>query len=208
MINDSVIKAAGKRALEVGLAALALAAFSPVFLLAALVIKLKSSGPVFFIHPRVGKDGRVFNMFKFRTLTAGGGQDNAWELSLQDGRITKLGRLLRRWSLDELPQLINVIKGEMSLVGPRPGLPYQAAGYTPRQRRRLSVKPGITGWAQVNGRNLLTWEERIELDIWYLEHRCLALDLKILMKTPLVVVSRQGLYGKDGVNYDLKRAGD
>jgi lipopolysaccharide/colanic/teichoic acid biosynthesis glycosyltransferase len=203
-----LIKAGFKRGLEVGLAGLMLAVFSPAFLLAALLIRLEGRGPVFFIHPRVGKDGRIFNMFKFRTLKVSDKQGNQWELSLQDGRITRPGRFLRRWSLDELPQLINVIRGDMSFIGPRPGLPYQAAAYTPRQRRRLSAKPGITGWAQVNGRNWLTWEERIELDLWYLEHRSLSLELKILIKTVLVLVSRQGLYGKDGVNYDLKGTGD
>lgn len=154
---------------------------SPLFLVIAVAIKLDSPGPVFFRQERVGKDGRVFKIFKFRTMVVNAEKMGAGVfVEKEDPRITRVGKWLRNTSLDELPQLINVLRGEMSLVGPRPTLPYQVERYDERQRRRLLMRPGITGWVQVNGRNSLTWPEKIELDIWYVEHWSLWLDLRIL----------------------------
>ena len=185
-----------KRFFDIVLSLLVCVIALPVFALIALLIWLDTRGPIFFVQERVGKNGRPFRVYKFRTMvlnTPKGAGD--YILDPEDLRITRVGKLLRRASLDELPQLINVLKGEMSLVGPRPTLSYQVEQYTHRQWRRLEMKPGITGWAQINGRNLLSWPERIELDIWYVDNWSLGLDLKILLKTPLVLLSRQGIYG-------------
>ena len=144
---------------------------------------------------RVGLDGNEFELLKLRTMVVGAEHQGAgYAVDKGDPRITRVGRVLRRLSLDELPQLWNVVRGDMSVVGPRPTLRYQVDRYTDRQRRRLEVKPGITGWAQVNGRAALPWTERIELDVWYVEHRSLALDLRILAMTLRMLVSGQGLY--------------
>ena len=182
----------------------ALAALSPVIGLIAWRIKQEDGGPVFFRQQRAGQDGTPFEVWKFRSMvvdadTVGLGLN----VAAGDDRITRTGHLLRDWSLDELPQLINVALGEMSLVGPRPGLPDQAARYDDVQRRRLAMRPGLTGWAQVNGRNRITWEERIVLDVWYVEHWSLKLDLQILARTLGVVARREGLFGEGGVNADL-----
>jgi lipopolysaccharide/colanic/teichoic acid biosynthesis glycosyltransferase len=172
------------RALDVVGASLGLALTSPFLAAGALAIKL-DGGPVVYRQRRVGKDGREFELFKLRTMVVGAEQQGAgWAVNRGDPRITRAGRLLRRLSLDEVPQLWNVVRGEMSLIGPRPTLAYQVAEYTPRQRKRLEVKPGITGWAQIHGRASLPWEERIELDVWYVENRSPAVDLKILLRTP------------------------
>jgi len=182
----------------------ALVILSPVFLLLAILIKLDTSGPVFFLQERVGKNGVQFKSIKFRTMI-----DRAFERGLgfnikkDDERITRMGKFLRTWSLDELSQIINVIKGDMSIVGPRPTLPYQVELYNDFQRRRLLVKPGITGWAQVNGRNAISWELRIKLDIWYVENWSLWLDIVILFNTIRVVIRKEGLYGTGGVNDDF-----
>jgi undecaprenyl phosphate N,N'-diacetylbacillosamine 1-phosphate transferase len=182
----------------------ALAILSPVFLLLAILIKLDSSGPVFFVQERIGKNGVLFQSIKFRTMI-----DRALERGLgsnikqDDERITRMGKFLRTWSLDELPQIINVLTGDMSIVGPRPTLPYQVERYNDFQRRRLLVKPGITGWAQVNGRNAISWEQRIKLDVWYIDNWSLRLDGVILAKTVSVVIRKEGLYGKGGVNDDF-----
>jgi lipopolysaccharide/colanic/teichoic acid biosynthesis glycosyltransferase len=145
---------------------------------------------VLYRQTRVGKDGSDFELLKLRTMVVGAETIGAgMAVNKGDARITRTGRLLRRLSLDELPQLWNVLRGEMSVIGPRPTLRYQVERYTPRQRRRLDVRPGITGWAQVHGRAALPWEERIELDVWYVEHRSPLLDLKILVKTPLALFS-------------------
>jgi lipopolysaccharide/colanic/teichoic acid biosynthesis glycosyltransferase len=166
-------------------AALGLILTSPALALAALGIKLEDRGPVLYRQRRVGFHGEDFELLKLRTMVVGAeAQGAGWAVKEGDPRITRIGRVLRRLSLDELPQLWNVVRGDMSLVGPRPTLRYQVEKYTPRQRRRLDVKPGITGWAQVHGRAALPWEERIELDVWYVEHRSPWLDLKILAKTP------------------------
>ncbi len=183
---------------------LALISLSPLFWLLAGLIRLESSGPAFFRQERIGQDGKPFTAYKFRSMV-----ENATSLGLglnvaaNDSRITRMGKFLRDTSLDELPQIFNVIKREMSLVGPRPTLPYQVARYNEFQRRRLLVKPGITGWAQVNGRNAIPWEERIALDVWYVDHWSLRLDLVILLRTIKTWVRREGLYGPAGVNYDF-----
>jgi lipopolysaccharide/colanic/teichoic acid biosynthesis glycosyltransferase len=173
------------RALDVAGAGLGLALASPVLAAAALAIKLEDGGPVLYRQRRVGYEGRDFDLLKLRTMVVGAETMGAgWAVDRGDPRITKVGRVLRRLSLDELPQLWNVVRGDMSLIGPRPTLRYQVDQYTPRQRRRLSVKPGLTGWAQVNGRTKLPWDERIELDLWYVENRSPWLDVKILARTP------------------------
>jgi lipopolysaccharide/colanic/teichoic acid biosynthesis glycosyltransferase len=176
------------RALDVAGASLGLVVSAPFLGLAALAIKLEDRGPVFYKQQRVGKDGADFELLKLRTMIVGAERVGAgYAVDAGDTRITRVGRVLRRLSFDELPQLWNVVRGEMSLIGPRPTLRYQVERYTPRQRRRLEVKPGITGWAQVNGRAALPWAERIELDVWYVEHRSPWLDTRILLRTPLAL---------------------
>jgi lipopolysaccharide/colanic/teichoic acid biosynthesis glycosyltransferase len=176
------------RAADVAIAGTALALASPVLALAALAVKLEGRGPVFFRQMRVGKDGTDFELLKLRTMVVGAESIGAgYAVDAGDTRITRAGRVLRRLSLDELPQLWNVIRGDMSVIGPRPTLRYQVERYDERQRHRLDVKPGITGWAQVHGRATLPWAERIELDVWYVEHRSPLLDLKILLKTPFAL---------------------
>jgi len=183
------------RTADVALAGGSLLVASPVLALAALAVKLGGGGPVLYRHTLVGKDGADFEFLKLRTMVAGAETQGAgFAVDRGDARITRAGRVLRRLSLDELPQLWNVIRGEMSVIGPRPTLRYQVERYTERQRRRLDVKPGITGWAQIHGRAALPWNERIELDIWYVEHRTLALDFEILVRTVRMVVTGQGLY--------------
>jgi lipopolysaccharide/colanic/teichoic acid biosynthesis glycosyltransferase len=173
------------RALDAAGAGLGLAVASPVLAAAALAIKLDDGGPVFYRQRRVGLNGEEFELVKLRTMEVGAEHKGAGlAVNEGDSRITRAGRLLRRLSIDELPQLWNVVRGDMSLVGPRPTLAYQVERYTPRQRRRLEVRPGITGWAQIHGRARLPWEERIELDVWYVEHRSPWLDLKIIARTP------------------------
>ena len=176
------------RAADVALASLGLAVAAPALGLAALAIKLEDGGPVLYRQRRVGQDGVDFDLLKLRTMVVGAETMGAgMAVNRGDARITRTGRLLRRLSLDELPQLWNVIRGDMSVIGPRPTLRYQVERYSPRQRRRLEVKPGITGWAQVHGRASLPWEERIERDVWYVEHRSPWLDLRILARTPLAL---------------------
>ena len=161
---------------------------SPLIGLAALAVKVEDGGPVFYRQTRVGKAGRDFELLKLRTMVVDAERQGAgYAIAQGDSRITRTGRLLRRLSIDELPQLWNVLRGEMSLVGPRPTLRYQVDRYDERQRHRLDVKPGLTGWAQVNGRAALPWDERIEFDLWYIEHRSTKLDLKILARTPLAL---------------------
>jgi lipopolysaccharide/colanic/teichoic acid biosynthesis glycosyltransferase len=178
------------RPFDVAAASLGLAAASPVLGLAAIAIKLEDAGPILYRQRRVGRDGVEFELLKLRTMVVGAERKGAgWAVNEGDPRITRVGRFLRRLSIDELPQLWNVLRGEMSIIGPRPTLAYQVEQYTPRQRRRLEVKPGLTGWAQVQGRARLPWAERIELDLWYIDHRSLALDLQILARTPLALFS-------------------
>jgi lipopolysaccharide/colanic/teichoic acid biosynthesis glycosyltransferase len=189
-----------RRLIDILVAAAALLVCAPLLALAMLAIRLESPGNVIYRQRRVGQGGRPFDLFKLRTMVDGAEHIGAGlAIDAGDSRITHVGALLRRTSLDELPNLLNVLRGEMSLIGPRPTLPVQVEQYTERQRLRLAVKPGITGWAQVNGRASLPWSERIELDIYYVEHRSLALDLKILSRTPALVFAGAGLYkGRSG----------
>jgi lipopolysaccharide/colanic/teichoic acid biosynthesis glycosyltransferase len=178
----------GKRVFDVVAASAGLVVASPLLALSALAVKLEDRGPVLYRQTRVGKDGVDFELVKLRTMVVGAERFGAgWAVDRGDPRITRAGRVLRRLSLDELPQLWNVVRGEMSIVGPRPTLRYQVDRYDERQRHRLDVLPGITGWAQIHGRAALPWAERIELDLWYVEHRSPALDLKIILRTPLAL---------------------
>ena len=184
------------RAFDVATAGTGLALLSPALAVAALAIRLEDGGPVFYRQRRVGLRGKEFNLLKLRTMEVGAESRGAGvAVNEGDPRITRVGRVLRRLSLDEVPQLWNVVRGDMSLIGPRPTLAYQVERYTSRQRRRLDVKPGIPGWAQVHGRARLPWDERIELDVWYVEHRSPWLDLKILARTPLALFA--GTYKGD-----------
>jgi lipopolysaccharide/colanic/teichoic acid biosynthesis glycosyltransferase len=186
------------RAADVAIAALGLLIVSPLLVIAAIAIRLESPGAVLYRQRRVGRDGVIFEMFKLRTMRLGAdpvGVGTA--VTAEDSRVTRVGRFLRRFSLDELPNLVNVLRGEMAIVGPRPTVQEQVDRYTDRQRRRLEVKPGITGWAQVNGRTSLPWPERIELDVWYVEHRSLRLDLRILARTIRMLATGHGLYSDD-----------
>ena len=187
------------RLLDFALSLLGSVLSAPVVAALSLLIRLESPGPAIYAQTRVGKDGREFTIYKLRTMVRDAEFTGAG-LAIQEGddRITRLGKILRRYSLDELPNLWNVLVGEMAIVGPRPTVPVQVEQYTPRQRGRLSVKPGITGWAQINGRASLPWSERIELDLWYVEHRSVALDVRILARTAALVVSGHGLYKGEG----------
>jgi lipopolysaccharide/colanic/teichoic acid biosynthesis glycosyltransferase len=192
-----------RRLLDIVLSAAALVLTAPLLLAAVIAIKLESRGPALYRQRRSGLRGEPFDMLKLRTMVDGAEHIGAGlAVNVNDSRITRVGALLRRTSLDELPNLLNVLRGEMSLVGPRPTLPAQVAQYTPRQRERLSVKPGITGWAQINGRASLPWSERIELDLHYVEHRSLLLDLKILARTPALVLRGGGLYKGETGGWD------
>jgi lipopolysaccharide/colanic/teichoic acid biosynthesis glycosyltransferase len=186
------------RAADLAIAGGALLAASPLLALAALAVKLEDGGPALYRQTRVGQNGVDFELLKLRTMVVGAETLGAGlAVDRGDPRITRTGRLLRKLSLDELPQLWNVVRGEMSVIGPRPTLRYQVEHYDERQRHRLDVKPGITGWAQVNGRAALPWADRIELDVWYVEHRSPLLDLRILARTPRALF--RGTYkGKTG----------
>jgi lipopolysaccharide/colanic/teichoic acid biosynthesis glycosyltransferase len=185
----------GRRSFDVLVAGTALLLASPFLALAMLAIRLESPGHPIYRQRRVGKDGRAFDVLKLRTMVTGAEHIGAGlAVSENDTRITRVGALLRRTSLDEVPNLVNVLKGEMAIIGPRPTVPVQVDRYTDRQRGRLAVKPGITGWAQVNGRTELPWAERIELDLHYIEHRSLALDARILWLTARMVLTGHGLY--------------
>ena len=182
------------RALDILIAAVALIVLSPFLLAAAIAIRLGSPGPVFYRQRRVGRGGREFEMLKLRTMVQGSDPVGVGTIVTRDDpRVTRAGRFLRRTSLDEVPNLFNVLRGEMAIVGPRPTIQAQVVDYTPRQHRRHEVLPGITGWAQVQGRAGIPWEERIELDVWYVDHRSLALDLRILAKTAWLVLTGHGL---------------
>jgi lipopolysaccharide/colanic/teichoic acid biosynthesis glycosyltransferase len=184
-----------RRLFDIVVAGTALVLLSPVLALAALAIRLETPGRVIYRQRRVGKDGHEFDVLKLRTMVDGAEHIGAGlAVNTGDARITRVGRLLRRTSLDELPNLVNVLRGEMAIVGPRPTLPSQVAQYTERELGRLAVRPGITGWAQVNGRTSLPWTQRIELDLWYIEHRSWRLDLKILWRSARQVALGEGLY--------------
>jgi len=184
-----------RRVFDLLVAGTALLITAPFLLAAATAIRLESKGSAIYRQRRVGKDGQPFDVLKLRTMVTGAEHMGAGlAVSEGDTRITRIGRLLRRTSLDEVPNLVNVLRGDMAIVGPRPTVPIQVDRYTDRQRGRLSVKPGITGWAQVNGRSELPWDERIELDLWYIEHRSWRLDLEILKRTIRMVLGGKGLY--------------
>lgn len=184
-----------RRALDVVLASLALVLAAPVLSAAALAIRIGSPGHAIYRQRRVGRDGEPFDLYKLRTMVTGAETLGAG-LAVDEGddRITRVGALLRRTSLDELPNLVNVLRGEMSLIGPRPTVQVQVDRYTERQRGRLLARPGITGWAQVNGRASLPWHERIDLDLWYIENASPLLDLRILVATVRMALTGQGLY--------------
>jgi lipopolysaccharide/colanic/teichoic acid biosynthesis glycosyltransferase len=173
----------------------ALVVTAPIVLVAMLVIRLESPGHPIYRQRRVGKDGKEFDMLKLRTMVSGAESMGAgMAVNEGDARITRVGKVLRRWSIDELPNLVNVLRGEMALIGPRPTIQVQVAQYTERQRGRLAIKPGLTGWAQIHGRTSLPWDERIELDLWYVEHRKLKTDLVIVWQTIRMLVNGDGLY--------------
>jgi len=183
------------RVLDVTIGALGLAIAAPLLVVAVVAIRLESRGSPIYRQRRVGKDGEPFELLKLRTMVAGAEHIGAGlAVNHGDPRITRVGALLRRFSLDELPNLVNVLRGDMAIVGPRPTIQAQVDQYTERQRRRLEVKPGITGWAQVHGRASLPWHERIELDVWYVDNRSLLLDLRILARTARMLATGQGLY--------------
>ena len=176
-------------------AALALVITSPVMVAAMLAIRIESRGSPIYRQRRVGKDGEPFDMVKLRTMVADAEfMGDGLAVNRGDPRITRVGSFLRRFSIDELPNLVNVVRGEMAFVGPRPTIQTQVDQYTERQMRRLDVKPGLTGWAQINGRASLPWDERIELDVWYVEHKAPLLDLKIILRTIRMLVLGHGIY--------------
>ncbi len=189
-----------RRAVDVVVAAVALVVSAPVLALAVAAIRLETRGHAVYRQRRVGRHGEPFDLFKLRTMVAGA-ESLGSGLAVNEGdpRITRVGAVLRRFSIDELPNLVNVLRGDMAIIGPRPTVPVQVEQYTDRQRGRLAIRPGITGWAQVNGRTSLPWAERIELDLWYIEHRSWRLDLQILLRTASIVVGGEGLYkGESG----------
>lgn len=180
----------------------------PLFFILAILIIIDSGYPVFFTQIRIGKQGKAFKIYKFRTMTNDEThQDKGNIILMDDYRITRLGKYLRKYSLDELPQLINILRGEMSIIGPRPTLEYQVKKYNARQYKRLDVRPGITGWAQVNGRNSLIWAQKIELDVWYVENMTLWLDFKILCLTLFVLFQTKQVYVKDK-NDEISKSGE
>jgi len=199
------IAVAFKRAFDIVVSFTVLTLLSPLIAFIVLAIKLDDGGPVLYVQDRVGKDSKTFRCYKFRTMVLGAENKGlGLEVANNDPRITCVGRFLRHWTLDEIPQLFNVLKGDMSIVGPRPTVSSQVARYTPWQRRRLEVKPGMAGWAWIHGRNQPSWSERIELDVWYVDHLSLRLDLYILLQAFLMLFRREGLYGVDGVVHDLE----
>jgi len=189
-----------KRVFDFFLALLALFVFGIPMLLIAVLVKIKLGSPVFFKQDRPGKGGKVFQMYKFRSMTDERGEDG--ELLPDEVRLTSFGRVLRSTSLDELPELLNVLKGDMSFIGPRPLLVRYLPLYNERQRRRHEVKPGITGYAQVNGRNAISWEEKFEKDVWYVENISFWTDIKILFKTVAVVFGRKGISSDTAVTME------
>jgi lipopolysaccharide/colanic/teichoic acid biosynthesis glycosyltransferase len=182
------------RAFDIAVSIAALALLAPLTLLAAIAVRLSGPGPVLYRQRRVGLGGSEFELLKLRTMVEGSDPVGVGRVVTRDDpRVTRTGRLLRRTSLDEIPNFVNVLRGEMAIVGPRPTIPAQVAAYTPRQHRRHEVRPGITGWAQVRGRAGIPWEERIELDVWYVDHRSARLDLRILGRTAWLLITGHGL---------------
>lgn len=197
------MKSATKRAFDILVSATLLVVLSPVFIAAAAGILISSSAPIFYRQIRSGRRGRLFSILKFRTMHEGSPHPNH-ETWRDDPRVFPLGRILREYHIDELPQLWNVLVGDMSIVGPRPGLPHQVDRYTEEQKERLLVRPGITGLAQVSGNNELDWDERIEVDRRYMQEMSIWLDIKILMRTIVTVLRKEGIYGADGAVRDKK----
>lgn len=189
-----------KRAMDVLLSFGALVVLSPVLLIVAVLVRTKLGSPVLFRQERPGKDGKIFALYKFRTMTDA--RDQEGNLLPDEVRLTRFGKLLRSTSLDELPELYNILRGDMSLVGPRPLLVKYLPRYSPRQARRHEVRPGLTGWAQVNGRNALSWEERFELDVYYTEHLSMGMDVKILFLTVKAVLCRSGISSETSVTME------
>ena len=189
-----------RRLFDIVVAGTALVLTSPVLLAAVVAIRLESKGHPIYRQRRIGRDGEPFDMLKLRTMVAGAeSMGSGLAVNEGDPRITRVGAFLRRFSIDELPNLINILQGDMAIVGPRPTVQVQVAQYTERQRGRLAVRPGLTGWAQVNGRASLKWSERIELDLWYIEHRSWRLDLRIILRTVKILVAGEGIYkGRTG----------
>ena len=184
-----------KRLFDIAVAAGALISLSPLIALISLAIKLDDGGPIFFIQDRVGKNRRNFRCYKFRTMVLGAESiGNKLTVTADDARITRVGRLLRQWTLDEIPQLINVLTGEMSIVGPRPWVPDQAAYCSQADSRRFNFKPGMAGWAWIHGRNRLPWDERVRLDLWYVDHWTIGLYVRILKRAFLLLFLREGVY--------------
>ncbi len=197
----SHIALALKRASELVVAGGVLLLLSPLTALISLAIKLDDGGPVLFVQDRVGKGRRIFRCYKFRTMVRGAeAHGGGLDVTADDPRITRVGRFLRVWTLDELPQLLNVLKGDMSIVGPRPWVPSQAAYCSPPERRRFDFRPGMAGWAWIHGRNQLPWEERIRLDLWYVDHWSLWLDFYILAKAFVILLRRDGVYGVESAS--------
>ena len=193
-----------KRALDIVVSLVGLIVLSPLLGLAIIAIRLNSPGDSFFRMDRVGLRGHHFTPLKFRTMVDDAvSKGTGFQVSRRDNRITFVGNLLRNLSLDEVPQLFNVLSGQMSLVGPRPSWPYQIGRYDTEQLGRLRMRPGITGYAAVHGRNAISWRKRIEMDNWYIEHWSFWLDLKILAITPWKILTREGIYGQGGVNEDV-----
>jgi len=187
-----------KRLFDLLVSASVLFLFSPLLVLIALAIKLDDGGPILFVQDRVGKNRRIFRCYKFRTMVLGAETiGSGFTVTANDARITRVGRLLRLWTLDEIPQLVNVFKGEMSIVGPRPWVPAQAAYCSPADSRRFNFKPGMAGWAWIHGRNRLPWDERVRLDLWYVDHWSLGLDFYILARAFVLLFLRDGVYGAE-----------
>lgn len=195
-----------KRWADIAVASLGIVLLSPLLLLVALAVRLKLGSPVIFVQPRPGLAGKPFLLYKFRTMSET--RDASGERLPDSERLTGFGRWLRRTSLDELPELYNVIKGDMSIVGPRPLLMEYLPLYTPQQAKRHAVRPGLTGWAQVNGRNGISWEQKFQLDVWYVEHRCWWLDLKIIALTLQRVISAEGVNPADRLTVDRFRGSE
>jgi len=199
-VDKVAIYATAKRTLDLGGSLVLLALLSPIMLVVAVLIRWGVRGPALFHQQRLGINGQPFKLWKFRTMLVGSGAHSHDRLAEDDPRITSIGKLLRSWGIDEWPQLWNVLKGQMSLVGPRPAPLYHLDQYTSFQRKRLLVKPGLAGWALTHGRNDIPWKERIQLDVWYVENASFLLDLKTLIKSVFVVFRRKGVYGPGGVN--------
>lgn len=198
-----------KRFFDIVVAAAALIVLSPLIALVALAIKLDDRGPVFFIQDRVGRDRKNFRCFKFRTMILGAEKiGHGLTVVANDSRITRVGRLLRQWTLDEIPQLINVVKGDMSIVGPRPWVPSQAAYCSQKDNRRFDFKPGMAGWAWIHGRNKLPWDERVRMDVWYVDYWSLYLDFSILAKAFVLLFRRDGVYGGESGEQEAGRDRD